>query len=58
VFGARALARVTVCGWPLSFYFAAQGTALIYLALIGACNWHMARLDARYRDELAPGMAP
>jgi putative solute:sodium symporter small subunit len=54
VCGARALAQVTVFGWPLSFYLAAQGTALIYLALIGAYNWHMARLDARYRADLAP----
>ena len=53
VFGAPALADVTVFGWPLSFYFAAQGTALVYLALIGAYNWHMARLDATYREQLA-----
>ena len=45
VFFARELAHVTVFGWPLSFYMAAQGASLICLAIIGIYAWRMRRLD-------------
>ena len=52
VFFARELARITVFGWPLSFYMAAQGAALICLAMIGLYAWRMHRLDAAYARAL------
>ena len=53
VFFARELAHVTVFGWPLSFYMAAQGASLICLAIIGAYAWRMRRYDKEYADTLA-----
>ncbi|MFD2367001.1 DUF4212 domain-containing protein [Pseudoduganella sp. GCM10020061] len=53
LFYARELARFTLFGWPLSFYLAAQGAALVYLAIVGAYTWRMRRIDARFRQELA-----
>ena len=32
-------------GWPFSFWMAAQGALLIYLALIGFYAWYMNQLD-------------
>ena len=55
VFFARDLATLSLFGWPLSFYLAAQGAALVYLAIIGAYAWHMARLDRRFAAQLADG---
>jgi putative solute:sodium symporter small subunit len=48
VFYARELARLALFGWPLSFYMAAQGASLVYLAIIGAYAWRMRLLDRRY----------
>ena len=45
VFFARDLAHLSVFGWPLSFYLAAQGASLTYLAIIGAYAWRMRILD-------------
>jgi putative solute:sodium symporter small subunit len=45
VFFARELAQLSVFGWPLSFYMAAQGASLLYLAIIGCYAWRMRRLD-------------
>jgi putative solute:sodium symporter small subunit len=53
VFYARELARLTLFGWPLSFYMAAQGAALIYLAIIGAYAWRMRQLDRAFARRLA-----
>lgn len=64
VFFARELAGVTVFGWPLSFYMAAQGASLVCLALIGAYAWRMRTYDRAYALLLAraeagaPGDAP
>lgn len=61
VFFARELAGLTVFGWPLSFYLAAQGAALIYLAILGAYALAMRRFDRRFQRELGqalPGAAP
>lgn len=55
VFFARELARITVFGWPLSFYMAAQGAALVCLAIIGFYAWRMRRLDAAYAHALEAG---
>ncbi len=46
VFFARELANVTLWGWPLHFYLAAQGVTLFYLALTGAYALAVRRLDA------------
>lgn len=45
IFFARELSEVEVLGWPVSFYMAAQGLILIYLALIGIYTLRMQRLD-------------
>jgi len=50
VFFARELAGLTIFGWPLSFYLAAQGASLVYLALIGIYAWRMRRLDRQSRE--------
>lgn len=52
VFFARELAGLSVFGWPLSFYLAAQGAALVYLAIIGLYALCMRRFDVRFRREL------
>ena len=48
VFFARELQSLSVFGWPVSFYFAAQGSLLIYLAIIGAYAWLMRRADREF----------
>jgi len=55
VFFARDLAHLSVFGWPLSFYLAAQGASLIYLAIIGAYAWRMRLLDRAYLRMLKDG---
>lgn len=52
VFFARELAGMSVFGWPLSFYLAAQGASLIYLAILGVYAWRMRRLDLQFRAAL------
>jgi putative solute:sodium symporter small subunit len=42
-----------VFGWPLPFYMAAQGTTLVYLALIGMYVLVMKKLDALAAVEAA-----
>jgi putative solute:sodium symporter small subunit len=48
VFFARELTGLMLFGWPLSFYLAAQGASLVYLAIIGAYAWRMRRLDRQF----------
>lgn len=48
VFFARELSGLSLFGWPLSFYLAAQGSSLVYLAIIGFYAWRMRRLDREY----------
>jgi putative solute:sodium symporter small subunit len=56
VFFARELAGLSVFGWPLSFYLAAQGASLIYLAILGAYALALRSFDQRFRRELGqPG---
>ena len=45
---ARDMQSITILGFPLSFYMAAQGTLLIYLLLVGYYAWCMDRLDRDY----------
>jgi putative solute:sodium symporter small subunit len=52
IFFARDLAGLTVFGWPLSFYLAAQGASLTYLAILGVYAWRMARLDRAFARAL------
>lgn len=52
VFFARDLAHLSVFGWPLSFYLAAQGASLIYLAIIGVYAWRMRLLDRDFARQL------
>ena len=44
-FFARELTGLSVFGWPLSFYLAAQGASLVSLAILGFYAWRMRRLD-------------
>ena len=48
-FFARELAGLSVFGWPLSFYLAAQGASLVYLAILGFYAWRMRKLDREFR---------
>jgi putative solute:sodium symporter small subunit len=48
VFFARDLAHLSLFGWPLSFYMAAQGASLVYLGIIGGYALRMRRLDRDY----------
>ncbi|MES3025703.1 MAG: sodium/substrate symporter small subunit [Pseudomonadota bacterium] len=52
VFFARELADITLFGWPLPFYLAAQGSALAFLAILACYALAMRRLDARYRRRM------
>jgi putative solute:sodium symporter small subunit len=52
-FYARELAGLSVFGWPLPFYMAAQGTTLVYLALIGMYVLVMKKLGALAAVEAA-----
>jgi putative solute:sodium symporter small subunit len=51
VFFARQLSHFTIFGWPLSFYMAAQGSSLVYLALIALYAWRMRRLERVFNEE-------
>jgi putative solute:sodium symporter small subunit len=55
VFFARDMAHLSVFGWPLSFYMAAQGASLIYLAIIGIYAWRMRVLDRDFSRQLEGG---
>lgn len=48
IYFARELSGITLFGWPVSYYMAAQGATLLYVAIVGAYAWHMARLDRRH----------
>lgn len=52
VYFARELTRVTIFGWPLSFYMAAQGASLVCLAIIGVYAWRMRRFDRDFARAL------
>ena len=52
IFFARELSGLTLFGWPVSYYMAAQGTTLAYLAIVGLYAWRMRHLDRRYREDV------
>ncbi len=45
---ARELNRLRLFGWPFGFYMAAQGSLLIYLAIVWIYARVMDRFDRRY----------
>ena len=53
IYFARELADFTVFGWPFSFYMAAQGLTLLYLAILAAYVIHMRKLDRLLKSETA-----
>ncbi|MFL6657275.1 MAG: DUF4212 domain-containing protein [Massilia sp.] len=52
VFFARQLASLQVGGWPLSFYLAAQGAQLVFLAILGGYALAMHAIDRRFARQL------
>ena len=52
---ARDLAGLRLLGFPLSFWVAAQGALLIYIALIAVYALAMDRLDERFAAESRDG---
>lgn len=54
IFFARELSHMSIFGWPLSFYMAAQGASLVSLAVIAFYAWRMRVLDRRHLDLLGP----
>ncbi|HEX8978542.1 MAG TPA: DUF4212 domain-containing protein [Parasulfuritortus sp.] len=48
---AQGLNRYSLFGWPIAYYMGAQGTLLVYLAIVGIYVWTMERLDRRYGVE-------
>lgn len=55
IFFARELSTITLFGWPLSFYMAAQGSILVYLLIVGVYAWRMRRIDRMAGNEAADG---
>lgn len=45
IFFARELSRFTLFGWHFPFYMAAQGTVLIYVAIVAFYAWRMRDYD-------------
>jgi putative solute:sodium symporter small subunit len=45
---ARELNTITFLGFPLAFYMSAQGSLIIYVALIGIYALRMRKLDVEY----------
>lgn len=52
---ARELSTLTLFGWPVSFYLAAQGAALIYIAIVGIYAWRMRQFDKQFKVEKRHG---
>ena len=48
IFFADALNNVEIGGFPLGFWFANQGSILVFLGLIAVYVWRMDRLDEKY----------
>ena len=46
---ARELNTITFFGFPLAFYMSAQGSLIIYVALIGIYALWMRKLDVEYK---------
>lgn len=50
IFFARELSNLTLFGWPLSFYMAAQGALLVYLAVVVAYAWRMRHAERSHQE--------
>ncbi|UMG94029.1 DUF4212 domain-containing protein [Nocardioides sp. TF02-7] len=48
IFFADALNEIEIAGFPLGFWFANQGSILVFLALIAVYVFSMDRLDKQY----------
>ena len=46
---ARELNQITFFGFPLAFWFSAQGSLAIYVAIIGVYAYLMGKLDKEYQ---------
>jgi putative solute:sodium symporter small subunit len=55
IFFARELSHLSVFGWQVSYYMAAQGATLIYVIVVGVYAWRMQRLDQAWAREVASG---
>lgn len=55
IFFARPLSTYTLLGWPISFFMAAQGSILIYVAIIAIYALRMRALDKTYHLEKGDG---
>lgn len=51
IFFARELSAISLFGWPVSFYMAAQGTLLVYLGIVALFAWRMRRIDQLCKDD-------
>ena len=52
-FFARDLDQV-VAGWPLNFWLTAQGSVLVFIAVVMVYAWFMNRRDEPPEDQAAP----
>ncbi|KAF1045694.1 MAG: hypothetical protein GAK35_01303 [Herbaspirillum frisingense] len=55
IFFARELDQVHLFGWPISFYMAAQGMMLIYLAVVVIYMRRMKRIEQQVHGEHGHG---
>lgn len=55
IFFARELDRVHLFGWPVSFYMAAQGMMLVYLAIVVIYIRRMKRIEQLVHGEQGHG---
>lgn len=51
IFFADLLNNIEIAGFPLGYWFANQGSILVFLALIAIYVWRMDKLDAEYGIE-------
>lgn len=57
IFFVEPLNTIVIAGFPLGFWFAQQGSILVFLALIAIYVWRMDKLDAEYGiDEYEEGV--
>lgn len=45
---ARELHDITILGFPFAFYMGAQGSLILYVAIIGVYAWYMNKQDRIY----------
>lgn len=52
IFFARYLSAYTLFGWPISFFMAAQGSILIYVAIIAFYALRMRHLEKKHANNV------